>query len=128
MASWRSEPEAPAPPSSPRPRRCSAAGDPARARELASGLLQDDTPPALRARIHHLLGWAALKEGEGRRALDEFSQVQNRPIEPQAVAAAFSLDRRRRPGHPPVGAGRTAEVGSDHPPRVGRSAHPPAGT
>ena len=67
------------------------AGDPARARELASRLLRDDTPPALRARIHHLLGWAALKEGEGRRALDEFSQVQNRPIEPQAVAAAFSL-------------------------------------
>jgi tetratricopeptide (TPR) repeat protein len=33
----------------------------------------------------------ALKEGEGRRALDEFSQVQTRPIEPQAVAAAFSL-------------------------------------
>ena len=33
----------------------------------------------------------ALKEGEGRRALDEFSQVQGRPIEPQAIAAAFSL-------------------------------------
>ena len=32
-----------------------------------------------------------MKEGEGRSALDEFSQVQERPIEPQALAAGFSL-------------------------------------
>ncbi len=68
------------------------------------------TPPALRSRIHHLLGWVALKEGEGRRALDEFSQVQDRPIEPQAVAAAFSLIGDDARAIPSVGAGRTAGV------------------
>jgi Zn-dependent protease len=91
MAFWRSEPDGPVPQELAEAQTLLRAGDPGRARELASRLLRDDTPPALRARIHHLLGWAALKEGEGRRALDEFSQVQNRPIEPQAVAAAFSL-------------------------------------
>jgi Zn-dependent protease len=64
MAAWRTEPDPPAPP------------------ELAA---------SIRSRIHHLLGWIALKEGEGRHALDEFSQVQGRTIEPQALAAAFSL-------------------------------------
>ena len=44
-----------------------------------------------RQRAHHLLGWVALKEGQGRRALDHFSQVQGQPVEPHALAAAFSL-------------------------------------
>lgn len=91
LAFWRSDPEVPAPRELVEAEGLLRAGELARARELASRLLRDDTPPALRARIHHLLGWVALKEGEGRRALDEFSQVQTRPIEPQAVAAAFSL-------------------------------------
>ncbi|MGZ6134189.1 MAG: site-2 protease family protein [Myxococcaceae bacterium] len=91
LAFWRSEPEGASPPELAQAEGLLRAGELARAREVASRLLRDDTPPALRARIHHLLGWVALKEGEGRRALDEFSQVQTRPIEPQAVAAAFSL-------------------------------------
>ncbi|MGZ6077605.1 MAG: site-2 protease family protein [Myxococcaceae bacterium] len=91
LAFWRSEPGGAVPPELAQAEGLLRAGELARAREIASRLLRDDTPPALRARIHHLLGWVALKEGEGRRALDEFSQVQTRPIEPQAVAAAFSL-------------------------------------
>ncbi|MGZ6071650.1 MAG: site-2 protease family protein [Myxococcaceae bacterium] len=91
LAFWRSDPGGAVPPELAQAEGLLRAGELARAREVASRLLRDDTPPALRARIHHLLGWVALKEGEGRRALDEFSQVQTRPIEPQAVAAAFSL-------------------------------------
>lgn len=44
-----------------------------------------------RARAHHLLGWISLKQAKGRQALDYFSQVQGQPVEPQALAAAFSL-------------------------------------
>jgi Zn-dependent protease len=47
--------------------------------------------PDLASRAHHLLGWVALKEGQGRRALDHFSQVQRQPVETHALAAAFSL-------------------------------------
>jgi hypothetical protein len=47
--------------------------------------------PDLASRTHHLLGWAALKKGQGRAALDHFSQVRRRPVETQALAAAFSL-------------------------------------
>jgi len=88
---WRSEPDAPAPPQLAEAEALVRAGELDRARRLASGLLDGDLPVSIRSRIHHLLGWVALKEGEGRRALDEFSQVQGRPIEPQAIAAAFSL-------------------------------------
>ncbi len=91
LAFWRTEPEVPPPPQLVEAEARFRAGDLDRARELASGLLDAETPVSVRSRIHHLLGWVALKEGEGRRALDEFSQVQGRPIEPQAVAAAFSL-------------------------------------
>ena len=61
------------------------------ARERAEALAAQDTSPPVRSRAHHLLGWIALKEGEGRRALDHFSQVQGRGVEKQALAAAFSL-------------------------------------
>ncbi|HZW90822.1 MAG TPA: peptidase M50, partial [Myxococcaceae bacterium] len=91
MAAWRTEPDAAAPPQLVEAGAAFRAGDLDRARTLASGLLEGDLPVATRSRIHHLLGWVALKEGEGRRALDEFSQVQGLPVEPQAVAAAFSL-------------------------------------
>jgi hypothetical protein len=91
VAFWRTEPDGPAPPQLQESEALFRAGKLEAARELASGLLRGDLPVAVRSRIHHLLGWVALKEGEGRRALDEFSQVQGRPIEPQAVAAAFSL-------------------------------------
>jgi hypothetical protein len=88
---WRSEPEAPPPPPLAEAEGLFRDGKLDAARELASGLLRQELPVSIRSRIHHLLGWVALKEGEGRRALDEFSQVQGRPIEPQAIAAAFSL-------------------------------------
>jgi Zn-dependent protease len=67
------------------------AGDLKGAREKAEALASTDPSPAVRSRAHHLLGWIALKEGEGRRALDHFSQVQGRGVEKQALAAAFSL-------------------------------------
>jgi Zn-dependent protease len=67
------------------------AGELKAARERAEALIASDPSPAQRSRAHHLLGWIALKEGEGRRALDHFSQVQGRPVEKQALAAAFSL-------------------------------------
>ncbi|QSQ23144.1 peptidase M50 [Pyxidicoccus parkwayensis] len=54
--------------------------------ETEEGLTQQ-----LASHAHHLLGWVALKEGHGRPALDHFSQVQGLPVEPHAVAAAFSL-------------------------------------
>ncbi len=88
---WRTEPDGPPPPQLAEAEALLRAGKLEQARELASALLRGDPPVAIRSRIHHLLGWVALKEGEGRRALDEFSQVQGRPIEPQAIAAAFSL-------------------------------------
>ncbi len=67
------------------------AGELQKARERAQALLAGDPAPALRSRAHHLLGWIALKQGEGRRALDHFSQVQGRGVEGHALAAAFSL-------------------------------------
>lgn len=51
----------------------------------------DALTPDLASRAHHLLGWVALKEGQGRMALDHFSQVQRQPVETHALAAAFSL-------------------------------------
>ncbi|MHB8875534.1 MAG: TPR end-of-group domain-containing protein [Myxococcaceae bacterium] len=61
------------------------------AAKLAGAVLDSDIPPASRGRLHHLLGWIALKTGSGREALDHFSQVQGQPVESQALAAAFSL-------------------------------------
>jgi len=67
------------------------AGELDRARELAGAVVAGDPPPTVRSLAHHLLGWIALKQGAGRRALDHFSQVQGALVEPQALAAAFSL-------------------------------------
>ncbi|PTL84091.1 site-2 protease family protein [Vitiosangium sp. GDMCC 1.1324] len=47
--------------------------------------------PELASRAHHLLGWVALKNGQGRMALDHFAQAQRMPVETHALAAAFSL-------------------------------------
>lgn len=59
---------------------------------IASGVVEAaDTPSLLRSRAHVLLGWIALKEGAGRRALDHFSQVQGLQVPPHALAAGFSL-------------------------------------
>jgi hypothetical protein len=54
-------------------------------------LASEDLTPELASRAHHLLGWVALKNGQGRPALDHFAQVQRHPVETHALAAAFSL-------------------------------------
>jgi Zn-dependent protease len=62
------------------------------ARRTAASLLErENVGPELASRAHHLLGWVAVKEGQGRLALDHFSQVQRHPVEAHALAAAFSL-------------------------------------
>ncbi|NTX54089.1 site-2 protease family protein [Myxococcus sp. CA039A] len=63
------------------------------ARRLGAAVLEggDGLTPELASHAHHLLGWVALKEGQGRQALDHFSQVQGLQVEPHAVAASFSL-------------------------------------
>ncbi|AKJ07217.1 Zn-dependent protease [Archangium gephyra] len=62
------------------------------ARQHGRAILDSEAcTPDLASRAHHLLGWAALKNGQGRAALDHFSQVRRRPVETQALAAAFSL-------------------------------------
>ncbi|GMU59512.1 MAG: hypothetical protein AMXMBFR34_12750 [Myxococcaceae bacterium] len=58
---------------------------------VAKDALADTTPVALRSRAHLILGWIALKEGQGRRALDHFTQVQGLEVPPHALAAGFSL-------------------------------------
>jgi len=63
------------------------------ARQLAASVLDSGAAltPELASRAHSALGWVALKKGQGRTALDHFSQVQGQPVEPHALAAAFSL-------------------------------------
>lgn len=62
------------------------------AERLARALVDaSDTPPMLRSRALLLLGWIALKEGAGRKALDCFAQVQGLPVPPHALGAGFSL-------------------------------------
>jgi hypothetical protein len=38
-----------------------------------------------------MLGWIELKEGHGREALNHFGRVQSMSVEPEALAASFSL-------------------------------------
>ncbi len=67
-------------------------GQLASAKQLAEQALEAATSePKLRSRIHHLLGWIAVKEGDGRAALDHFAQIQGEAVEPHALAASFSL-------------------------------------
>jgi tetratricopeptide (TPR) repeat protein len=62
------------------------------AKKLAEQALEAAaSEPKLQSQIHHLLGWIAVKEGNGRAALDHFSQVQGQTVEPHALAASFSL-------------------------------------
>ncbi len=64
----------------------------AEAELIASGVIEAaDTHALLRSRAHMLLGWIALKDGAGRRALDHFSQVQGLLVPAHALAAGFSL-------------------------------------
>ncbi len=48
-------------------------------------------PEAVKSRAHHLLGWVALKVGQGRLALDHFHQVTGLKVLPHALAEAYSL-------------------------------------
>jgi Zn-dependent protease len=91
MATWREEREPPTPPQLQEAERLFQAGELARARVLASELLREDTPAGQRDRLHHLLGWIALKEADGRSALQHFHHLEKRGVEPQALAAALSL-------------------------------------
>lgn len=59
--------------------------------KLLAAVEEHELQPQLRARVHDLSGWVAVKLGEGRRALDHFAQVQGLTVAPQALAAAFSL-------------------------------------
>jgi tetratricopeptide (TPR) repeat protein len=61
------------------------------ARQLVVDALQKDPPPVVKSRGHFLLGWVALKAGQGRAALDHFAQVQGIAIPAHAAAAAFTL-------------------------------------
>lgn len=61
------------------------------ARSHATDALSMEMTPPLRGRFHHLLGWIAVKNGEGRVALDHFAQANGVEVEPQALAASFSL-------------------------------------
>jgi Zn-dependent protease len=88
---WRTEDAAPSSDELVQAEALFQAGELDRARERAEAMSAGDPPPPLRARLHKLLGWIALKQGQGRRALDHFSQVQRLPVEKHAVAAAFSL-------------------------------------
>ena len=58
---------------------------------LLKALGDQELQPPLRARVHDLAGWVEVKQGEGRKALDHFAQVQGLTVAPQALAAAFSL-------------------------------------
>lgn len=91
LALWRTEPPGAAPPELAEAERLFAAGEIGAARTQLEALRGREIPVAVASRLHHLLGWIALREGEGRRALDHFSQVQGRPVERHALAAAFSL-------------------------------------
>lgn len=67
-------------------------GDFERAGALSKDVLNSQNPPlALRNRAHFVLGWVALKLGEGRTALDHFAQIQGIEVPPEALAAGFSL-------------------------------------
>lgn len=61
------------------------------AQKAATEALSLDMTPSLRGRFNHILGWIAVKNGEGRQALDHFAQANGVDVEPQALAAAFSL-------------------------------------
>jgi Zn-dependent protease len=61
------------------------------AKQATLAVLQQEPPPVVKSRAHFLLGWVALKAGQGRAALDHFAQVQGIAIPPHAAAAAFTL-------------------------------------
>ena len=63
------------------------------AERVATRALQTEPPPPSRtkSRLHHLLGWIAVKDGRGRDALEQFAQVEDREVEPHALAAALAL-------------------------------------
>src|SRR5918996_497160 len=65
----------------------------AEAQRVAADALAADPPPApkIRARLHHVLGWIAVKDGRGHDALEHFGQVNGQEVEPQALAAALAL-------------------------------------
>lgn len=61
------------------------------AARIGAPLLEQELQPQLRSRLHLVLGWVSLKLGQGRAALDHFSQSAGTQVPPHALAAAFSL-------------------------------------
>jgi len=61
------------------------------AQRAAGAALEQAASPRIVSRANLILGWAALKDGQGRRALDHFGRVQGLRVPPQALAASFSL-------------------------------------
>lgn len=60
-------------------------------KQLLNAINEQELQPEMRAQVQELLGWVALKSGQGRAALDHFAQVQGKAVAPHALAAAFSL-------------------------------------
>lgn len=67
------------------------AGDLDLTQTRAQAVLDAETPAAVQARAHYLLGWVSLRRKEGRAALDHFAQAGKTPVEPEALATAFTL-------------------------------------
>lgn len=67
------------------------AGDLDTAHREASSALMPQAPKALHSHAHQLLGWIALRRGDGRRALEHFSQVTHTKLEREPMATAYSL-------------------------------------
>lgn len=61
------------------------------AKALALDALRGDAPKGLASRAQLVLGWAALKQGNGREALEAFSRADGSLVRPEALAAAHSL-------------------------------------
>ena len=61
------------------------------AEALAKGVMRGRPPAALLARGHALLGWLAVKRGQGPKALEEFAQAGDATVPAHALAAAHSL-------------------------------------
>jgi len=68
-----------------------AAGDLDQAEREAQAVLDAPTAPSVQAKAHYLLGWVALRRQQGRPALDHFAQAGKTPVEPEALATAFTL-------------------------------------
>ncbi len=61
------------------------------AEQAATEVLNQPAPSALISRAHAIVGWVAVKRGDGKRALEHFNHADANVVTPQALAAAHSL-------------------------------------